>query len=78
MATNDITGDALRSKPTTDAYRDNWDAIFARKKLDYMIDEADGEEPQTCKYCGITAVDVCEYLPPGLCEMAVNTVYYKE
>ena len=31
MTTNDITGDALRTKPATDAYRDNYDAIFRRK-----------------------------------------------
>lgn len=28
MSMNDITGDALRSKATTDAYRQNWTAIF--------------------------------------------------
>lgn len=25
---NDITGDAIRSKPGSDNYRDNWDRIF--------------------------------------------------
>ena len=28
MSTNDITGDALRSKATTEKYRDNFEAIF--------------------------------------------------
>ena len=27
MSTNDITGDALRTKPATDAYSDGYDAI---------------------------------------------------
>jgi len=32
MATkNDITGDALISKTNTDAYRNNYDAIFGKK-----------------------------------------------
>lgn len=29
--TNDVTGDALVSKPTTDAYAQGWDRIFGRK-----------------------------------------------
>ena len=32
MATNDITGDALRSKAVTDSYRENFDLIFAKDK----------------------------------------------
>lgn len=31
MSTNEITGDALRTKPATDAYRANYDAIFKRE-----------------------------------------------
>lgn len=27
MSTNEITGDALRTKPASDAYRDNFDGI---------------------------------------------------
>lgn len=30
MSKNDITGDKLVSKTTTAAYRDNWDAIWAK------------------------------------------------
>ena len=30
MSTNDITGDALRTRPATDAYRDGYDAIFRK------------------------------------------------
>ena len=36
MSTNDITGDKLQSKTTTDAYRDGWEAIFGKKKQDAM------------------------------------------
>ena len=33
MATkNDITGDALKSKPASQKYRDNWERIFGKKK----------------------------------------------
>lgn len=31
-ATNDVTGDALVTKKTNDAYRDGWDRIFGKKK----------------------------------------------
>ena len=32
MATNDITGDKLISKYSTEAYADGWDRIFGNKK----------------------------------------------
>ena len=33
MATqNDITGDSIQTKTSSQAYRDNWDAIFGKKK----------------------------------------------
>lgn len=31
-AKNDITGDVIKSRSTSDAYRDNWDRIFKDKK----------------------------------------------
>lgn len=31
---NDITGDALKSKPSSDKYRENWERIFGQKKKD--------------------------------------------
>jgi ribosomal protein L37E len=31
-ANNDITGDAIVSKPTSSSYRDNYDRIFRKKK----------------------------------------------
>lgn len=37
---NDITGDALVSKQSTEAYRDGWDRIFS-KQPGRVIDEAD-------------------------------------
>lgn len=30
MSTNEHTGDSLRTKPASDAYRDNYDAIFRK------------------------------------------------
>ena len=44
MATrNDITGDSIQTKTSSQAYRDNWDAIFGKKKeqtdLDVYNDE---------------------------------------
>jgi len=29
---NDVTGDSMVSKETTDVYRNNWDAIFGKPK----------------------------------------------
>jgi hypothetical protein len=37
---NDVTGDALVSKQSTDTYREGWDRIFAKKKA--LI---------TCQFC---------------------------
>lgn len=35
MATkNDVTGDSIRSKSSSKAYRDNYDRIFRKKKKD--------------------------------------------
>lgn len=32
MSKNDITGDEIKTKTTSDAYRDNYDKIFRKKK----------------------------------------------
>ncbi len=32
VARNDITGDSIQTKEVTDAYRDNYDKIFGKKK----------------------------------------------
>lgn len=34
MATNDITGNTLITKPASEAYRNNYDAIFKGKQMD--------------------------------------------
>ena len=36
VARNDVTGDAIQSKSSSQAYRDNWDAIFGKKKLENL------------------------------------------
>ena len=44
MATrNDITGDSLTSKPASEAYRNNYDAIFGKKKV--KEEQNDTDEP---------------------------------
>ncbi len=41
MATrNDVTGDVIATRGSSDAYRNNWDAIFGKKK-------AQDEQPKT-------------------------------
>lgn len=32
VAKNDITGDVLKNRPTTDKYRDGYEAIFGKEK----------------------------------------------
>lgn len=39
MSKNDITGDTLISKPSTDAYVDGWDKIFGKKKFPEFSEE---------------------------------------
>lgn len=39
---NDITGDSIKSKPTTDLYRDNWDKIFNSDKDKVHLEQVDG------------------------------------
>jgi YgiT-type zinc finger domain-containing protein len=42
---NDITGDTIATKATSEEYRNNWDAIFGKKK-----------KKLKCVICGATAV----------------------
>lgn len=45
MATkNDVTGDSLVTNPSTQAYRDNWDAIFSKPKVAEEQDTQEKEE----------------------------------
>ena len=39
MATNDITGNPLITKPASEAYRNNYDAIFKGKQMDVFKDD---------------------------------------
>lgn len=43
MSTNDITGDPLISKPSTDVYRSNYDAIFG-KNHSFSVDSIQNKE----------------------------------
>jgi len=43
--TNDITGDALRSRPSNDNFNDNFDRIFGKK--DNALDRGARSEPNT-------------------------------
>ena len=51
-ARNDITGDSIQSKSNSQKYRDNYDAIFNKKKADYKevqqdITELNGDGNRT-------------------------------
>ena len=34
VAKNDITGDSIRSRGSSEAFRSNWDKIFNKKKIE--------------------------------------------
>lgn len=40
-ARNDVTGDLIKSKPTTDKYRENFDAIFKNRDKNRGQDRVD-------------------------------------
>lgn len=44
MSTNDITGDTLISRSSTDAYRDGWDRIFKKPVVTTKDDQPDTDE----------------------------------
>ena len=57
MATkNDITGDSIQTKATSDAYRDNYDRIFGKKKepISIIEDTKPYVLPTKCDKCGIS------------------------
>lgn len=54
-AKNDITGDAIRSKTNSDAYRDNYDRIF-RKKKEEVVEEVDTKEDNVLELEPMTMV----------------------
>ena len=43
-ATNNITGDSLISKPTTDTYSAGWDRIFGKKEKIIISDTPSSED----------------------------------
>ena len=45
MSKNDVTGDKLITKNTTDSYRDNWDAIWGKKEVKPEEQKEDKNEP---------------------------------
>lgn len=38
VAVNDITGDSILTKSSTEKYRDNWDRIFGKKDSEDLTD----------------------------------------
>lgn len=42
---NDITGDSLTTKPSSEAYRSNYDAIFRKPKFEDFVVVADVAPP---------------------------------
>ena len=50
VATNDITGDSIQTKGVSNAYRDNYDLIWGKKKTPEVdVDQVDGKETATDK-----------------------------
>jgi len=46
MSKNDITGDSLVSKKTSEAYRDNWENIWGKVKI-HQSNPPDQAAPKT-------------------------------
>jgi hypothetical protein len=47
---NDITGDAIATKGTSDAYRDNYDRIFGKKRPQLTEDIGPAESREEAYY----------------------------
>lgn len=43
-ARNDVTGDLIKSRPLNNAFSDNWDAIFGKKKTEEVVQEIEVPE----------------------------------
>lgn len=63
MSTNDITGDKIATKPASDAFRNNFDAIFRKKDpapaapvLKTCI-KCPRDVDMRCNYCGLRQSD---------------------
>ena len=48
-ARNDITGDFIHSKPSSDMFEKNFDLIFRKKKPEYELDDGQLTEEQYAK-----------------------------
>lgn len=57
VARNDITGDAIQTKGTSNSYRDNYDNIFRKNKVQVRVQEDESKIGQ----CG------CGRSPTGKC-----------
>lgn len=55
---NDITGDALVTKPSSDAYRDGWDRIFGKKETEKPVEAEATNEPCPLSTAEIDALSV--------------------
>ena len=57
-AQNDITGDWLQSKPNSEMFEKNFDAIFRKKKElpEYELNSSTGEVQKVCE-CGVKGCD---------------------
>lgn len=64
-AKNDITGDTIATKTASDAYRDNYDAIF-RKKSQLQADMDGDVSPEFAKVIeGMIQVNIQEEIDRG-------------
>ena len=57
VARNDITGDAIQTKGVSDSYRNNYDLIFGKKKM--QIRTTENTEGFAACGCGRSPSGVC-------------------
>jgi hypothetical protein len=50
IARNEITGDQIATKSTSDAYRDNYDRIFGKKRPQLLEDIGPDKTPEQLLY----------------------------
>lgn len=46
-AKNDVTGDSIQSKTNSNEFRDNWDRIFNKKKVEDSQQESKDEKKES-------------------------------
>jgi hypothetical protein len=74
MSHNDITGDRIATKGITDAYRNNFDAIFGKKKVEVP---AASTTPPTPSCAHHSWASTCQ-LPPGPAKCMSCGIEWKE